>query len=290
MTRMTANVKFKTDKLAILLATYNGIQFLPDLIDSLQKQSYTDWLLYVQDDLSNDGTLEFLREKSLSDVKIVLVPNNKKLGAKLNFLTLLNVVEAPYYMFCDQDDIWLPHKVQVAFDRIKVMEQEHGANSPLLVHSDLTVVDENLNIIDESFMKMSRINPNLLKTFHELAGHNLVTGCTMMFNRSAAEVSSRCINNSILMHDVWILLCTLKFNGFVEYINKSTILYRQHGSNTVGAHDIRSNYILKRLFALKSVLTGNVKHYKMLNTLGYGSILRYSYYKIRYFVLNSIHL
>jgi len=277
--------KFKSEHIAILLATYNGMKFIPELIDSLMKQTITLWDLYVQDDLSQDGTMEYLSALAAQDDRIHIVPNDRKLGAMLNFMSLLNVVDAQYYMFCDQDDVWQPNKIELIFSKMKTLESQHSIATPIIVHTDLTVVDENLAVINNSFMQMSRINPGLLKKFNQQAGHNLVTGCTMMLNRASALSVER-INDTVLMHDAWVLLCTLKNGGIVQEIMEPTILYRQHGNNTLGAHDISSNYILKRLTSFKSVWKENCAQYKMLKSLGYGNILKYIYFKLRYFILN----
>lgn len=277
--------KFKSEHIAILLATHNGMKFIPELIDSLKKQTITLWDLYVQDDLSQDGTTEYLSALAAQDDRIHIVPNDKKLGAMLNFMSLLNAVDAQYYMFCDQDDVWQPNKIELTFSKMKTLESQHSIATPIIVHTDLTVVDENLEVINNSFMQMSRINPDLLKKFNQQAGHNLVTGCTMMLNRASALSVER-INDTVLMHDAWVLLCTLKNGGIVQEIMEPTILYRQHGNNTLGAHDISSNYILKRLTSFKSVWKENCAQYKMLKLLGYGNILKYIYFKLRYFILN----
>lgn len=272
------------NRVAILMAVYNGMQFLPEMLLSLQEQTYKNWTLYIQDDLSTDGTVKFLEEKSLEDDRIKIVPNDKKLGAMGNFMSLLNTVDASYYMFCDQDDIWLPNKIELSLNLIKEKEGEFSQNLPIIVHTDLKVVDKNLLEISPSFWKMSRIDPNLLVSFNEQAGHNLVTGCTMLFNQSVKKVSQH-YNQNVLMHDVWVLLCALKNSGKVFAIDTPTILYRQHGNNTLGARDISKNYILSRLLKIRNVVSENILTYRMFKSIGYGSVFKYLYYKLRYFVL-----
>ena len=266
------------------MAVYNGMKFLPELLTSLKQQTFKDWVLYVQDDLSTDGTLVFLDSESSKDKRIQILPNNSKKGAMRNFMSLLSTVDAPYFMFCDQDDVWLPNKIESCFNLLKNKEAELGKDVPIIVHTDLKVVDEKLKEMAPSFWKMSRIDPNLLVSFDEQAGHNLVTGCTMMFNRKAKEVSSH-YDEKALMHDVWVLLCVLKNAGKVFHIYEPTILYRQHGNNTLGARDISKNYVLRRISKIKSVIKENISTYRMLSAVGYGGVMKYLYYKIRYFIL-----
>ncbi len=266
------------------MAVYNGMKFLPEQLASLKAQTYTNWILYIQDDLSTDGTPEYLQAEAAQDARIKFLPNNTKLGAMKNFMTLLARVDSKFYMFCDQDDVWLPTKIEKSFACIKQAEAQHGANTPIVVHTDLSVVDATLQQIAPSFWEMSRIKPSLLTTFDEQAGHNLVTGCTMMFNHAAKEVSVN-FSSKALMHDVWVLLCTLKNGGKVFELPEQTILYRQHGKNTLGAHDLRSNYVKQRLMSLKSVFAENYSNYQMLKSAGYKNIFRYIYYKLKYYVL-----
>ena len=128
----------QTPHVAILMATYNGSKYLPHQIDSILKQHYTNWTLYVQDDLSTDNTPEILAAYAKRDARIKVVDNQEKLGAKRNFMTLMEKVEADYYMFSDQDDEWLPEKILVTMK--KMMEEENEApEKPVIVHTDLLV-------------------------------------------------------------------------------------------------------------------------------------------------------
>ena len=277
--------KIHCSQLAILLMCYNGTQFLPELISSLQQQTYSDWTLFVQDDLSTDDTRAYLQQWAREDERVVYLHLDHKLGAMRGFMDLLSRVEAPYYMFCDQDDIWLPEKVELTMHRMALAEEQWGRDVPLVVHTDLRVVDRNLKEIAPSFWKLSRINPALLQTFDEQAGHNLCTGCTMLLNRPAREVSMD-FSPCALMHDAWVTLCTLKQGGHVCEVSQPTLLYRQHGGNTLGAHDIQSNYVKKRMTHLRSVWRENKASYAMLRAAGYGGVFKYLYYKIRYYLLN----
>lgn len=269
-------------QVAILLMTYNGEQYLPQLLASLRGQTYTRWRLYVQDDLSTDATPRLLDEAAAADPRIEVLPRGAKYGAKSGFMHLLSHTRADYYMFCDQDDVWLPEKVEVTLRRMHRAEAEWGKEAPLVVHTDLTVVDSELREISPSFWRYSRIAPQLLRTFDEQAGHNLCTGCTMLLNRAAREVSKK-YSCHTLMHDAWVALCVLKHNGHIYEIDQPTILYRQHGNNTLGAHDIRTHYVTKRLKQLKNVWKENKANYAMLRDAGYGSWWKYVYYKLRYF-------
>ena len=128
-------------RLAILLGTYNGGRFLREQLDSLFAQTMKDFQLYIRDDGSTDDTMLIVKEYQQLHPNIVKVEDEgKNLGAKGNFERLLALTDADYYMFCDQDDVWLPDKIEVSFAKMKQMEQRYG-DIPLLVHTDLEVVD-----------------------------------------------------------------------------------------------------------------------------------------------------
>lgn len=134
---------------AVLMGTYNGDKYLSEQIDSIFSQTYGDWTLYIQDDGSNDKTLDIIR-KYADGNKVILVDKGlTRQGACMNFMSLLNMVESRYYMFCDQDDVWLPQKIELSMNRMKEMERLHP-DVPILVHTDKKRVDADLNVILES--------------------------------------------------------------------------------------------------------------------------------------------
>ena len=130
---------------AILLATYNGEKFLREQLDSLLQQTYSDWTLYIHDDGSTDSTKEIIKEYEQKYENITMLRYPSQKGAKNNFMSLLERVEANYYLFCDQDDVWRKDKVEKEMARMMVLEKDFPGK-PVLVFSDLYVVDINLNI------------------------------------------------------------------------------------------------------------------------------------------------
>lgn len=142
---------------AICMATYNGEKYIAEQIDSIVKQTYTDWLLFIRDDGSKDNTIEILKKiiNEKTD-KIVLIedPDLKGGSSKKNFAAILRWVNEhykfQYFMFSDQDDYWLPEKVETAILEVKKIESQKQC--PVLVHSDLKVVDADLNVLGEVFL------------------------------------------------------------------------------------------------------------------------------------------
>lgn len=229
----------------ILLSTYNGARFLEDFLESLLSQTYKNWVLTVRDDGSKDKTKEILRKYAERfPEKINLVEDELgNLGACRSFLTLLMHAKAEYIMFADQDDVWLPNKVEKTLDKMLALEREYGSHFPILVHTDLIVVDENLNPIANSFWKFQGQNPNC-KSLNCFLVQNNVTGCTIMINKALRALFFRMPERAI-MHDWWIALVASAF-GIVDYLPEATILYRQHPSQDTGAKEYSLSGFYKR--------------------------------------------
>jgi glycosyltransferase involved in cell wall biosynthesis len=220
----------------ILLATYNGARYLPAQLDSLLRQTYTQWRVLAHDDGSTDDTLQILRHyASRHPERIVLVHDEILCGSACNnFAHLLGLAEANYVAFCDQDDVWLPQKLQLSMAQLRAAEQESNAQTPLAVFTDLMVVDEGLVELAPSFWAFQGLSPSLAQSLSNLAVRNCVTGCTMVMNR-AAVTASLPVLPSAYMHDWWCALSVLAQGGKVVPCRQATVLYRQHGGNSVGA-------------------------------------------------------
>lgn len=268
-------------RVAILMATYNGGKYLDEQLRSLLRQSYTAWQLYAADDLSRDDTYAILQRYAAADSRLHVRQNARRAGACANFLTLLGEVDADYYFFCDQDDVWLPEKIEATLSALQAAEGVAGEEVPLIVHTDLRVVDAALQPLAASFWHYSRIAPCLLRRFHHLAGHNLCTGCAMAFNRAARDAAQP-FSPEALMHDAWVTARTLARGGRVVALAQPTVLYRQHAANVLGARDTSRHYVIQRLARLSAVVRENRAYYHMLRAAGYPSLARYLYEKLRY--------
>lgn len=222
----------KTKKVEILLATYNGEQYLREQLESIVNQEYENWVVRACDDASTDDTYNILKEyQEKYPDKIFLTRNEKGFGsAKKNFMNLMKNSSCDYVMCCDQDDVWLPNKISLT---LQEMQKNENNGIPVLVHTDLKVVDSDLNVLSESFFEHS----NFRKEFglNEILIQNFVTGCTMMMNRSMVTLMTRVEEcDKILMHD-WVASILATSVGKVAFVDIPTMLYRQHAVNSVGA-------------------------------------------------------
>lgn len=276
--------QINTRAIAVLLATYNGESYLEPLLQSLIEQKFQDFSIFVHDDGSNDGTLQILNGYIQKyDFIHLLHDSSSGRGAKDSFFWLLEQVESRYYMFCDQDDVWLDHKIGDTYARMCRLEQTNK-DLPILVFSDLTVVDESLNIQSNSMWEISKINPLYSKSSDYLSIHNFVTGCTMMINRCSVDFVLP-VSRNALMHDSWIALSICSKGGVIDYISEPLMLYRQHSNNAIGASTAQEHRLLRKLFNIRRVIKENYATFTMVNDIRKMPFVCYFYYKIKYFLL-----
>jgi len=273
-------------KVQILLATYNSQEFLKQLFDSLKAQTFQQWELLIKDDGSIDQTLEIIREYQFTDKRFKYLGSKSEAnGAALNFMNLLNEAEADYFFFCDHDDVWLPDKIKKTLELLHSLS-ENNPDLPVIVHSDLIVVDKDFKIIDLSFWKYSGIKPTLLKGENISQVFNHVTGCTMAFNKNVKKIAFP-YPKSIPMHDWWLVIQTLKYKGIIKELDEATILYRQHSSNEVGARNVNGNYFFRKIYGLKKTFSGHFIQMKFLKQIKGITPLQYYYYKIYYTLIRK---
>ena len=239
----------------ILMATYNGGQYVRAQLDSILAQRSDRWHLTVSDDGSTDGTQEILDEYAARyPDRITRHDSGQRFGqACAHFLHLMSQCDAPFMLFCDQDDVWRSEKVGKLLDALERTEAELGQDTPILVFSDLTPVNERLEPLAESMMAYQNQRTDAFD-YRALLMQNVVTGGAMGINRALARLASRAGTAAeIVMHDWWAAIVAARF-GRIVYIPEPLSLYRQHGDNSVGAQNVRSaGYIVRRLTDLRRV-------------------------------------
>ena len=237
----------------ILLAVHNGEKYLEKQLCSILNQSFEEWRLLIYDDGSNDGTENLiLKYVETYENKIKYFKSSKNSGsAKLSFFKLLKLCTAKYVCFCDQDDFWEKDKLKISMDAIKEMEKKYG-EIPILIHTDLSVVDENLNLIKNSMFKMQKLKKKE-KTLQKLIVQNNITGCSVLINRELIRVWNFKTRGA-LMHDWWLGLVAVCF-GKIKFLNCATVKYRQHENNFVGAENVSDfKYLLRKVLKRDEIL------------------------------------
>lgn len=240
------------ESVQILLATYNGARYLPEQLASLQRQTYQDFTLLVSDDGSTDETPALLQELAAKwPGRVAFAAHAPAFGnARDNFFWLMEQSRADYVLFCDQDDVWNPDKVEKTLAGLRQLEQGNPA-VPVLFFTDQTPVDAELQPIAPSLMRMQQQDASQTD-YRRLLFQNIVTGCAAGANRAAIQLALKCQNRQdVIMHDWWLGLVVSRF-GKIGYLDESTMLYRQHGGNSVGAKQVGSlGHIVQKLTHLK---------------------------------------
>ena len=263
----------KNPKIEILLATYNGEKFLREQLDSILNQEYKQWELLIHDDGSIDKTISILNEyqnhypkkiKLLIDQKIFSSPSK-------NFFHLIEnrSREADLYCLCDQDDIWHKSKLKIIIERYNLKENKE----PLLLHSDLSLIDCKGKLLEKSHNKLINYQKNIITKNKALYG-NPVPGCAMTINSALANKIFYC--EDMVMHDWWILLSAVYKNATILYIEFPLVKYRQHSENVSGFKKINIFILVLRLLFKIPHYIKNVKSaYIQSKHFNYQSLFEY---------------
>ncbi len=214
--------------IAILLSTYNGSAYLAEQLASLLAQTHQGWTLFWRDDGSTDQTLAIMTAfaNGLATGRCVRIADDTHLGITASFLTLLRQVPDDHVVaFADQDDVWLPQKLE----RGLMALGDPFAAQPALYCARQRLVDGSLNPLGLS-PKLDR-----LPAFPASLTQNVATGCTVMLNPAAASLIARSRPPSRTLHDWWSYLLVGAAGGRLIADPVPVVLYRQHRENAVGA-------------------------------------------------------
>lgn len=289
------------EQIDILLATYNGEKYLKEQLDSILNQTYSNFRLLISDDCSKDETKRILQEYEKKDNRIKVFYQEKNLGYVKNFEFLLSKVENEIYALSDQDDVWLPEKIEKTYNKLIQTRSD-------LVFTDLEVVNEKLETIYPSYndyMLLSRKIKKYKNSYLMQYLYNCITGCTVMSKKKFLDkIIPIPIDSKYVIHDTWIGLIVSLY-GKIEYLDEKTIKYRQHGNNQVGtdkiSHKFRKLDDVRNLFldvklklfttyvnnekvfpeVLKKQNINALEYFKMLQTKKYLNIKKWNvFYKL----------
>lgn len=226
------------------MCTYNGERYIQEQLQSIEQNLAQDWKIIVSDDQSTDNTVKILKDfEKKNPGKMIININKAKKGAIHNFLSSIYTIgvemnDNDFIMLCDQDDVWNADKISKTMHDMREQIVLYGNTIPLLVCTDVSVVDSKMNIIHESFRKMNHYNISHLDFAHLLM-ENKVQGCTIMINKGMALMLDK-LPYSAMMHDGWLAFIAAAF-GRIKYIDQPTMKYRQHTANVQGSIAFRED-------------------------------------------------
>jgi glycosyltransferase involved in cell wall biosynthesis len=223
--------------ISVCLTTYNGEKYVVKQLRSILSQLESDDEVIISDDDSSDRTLELI--KNIEDKRVKIFKNNKKRGIHSNVENALNQAKGDIIFLADQDDFWMPDKVQVVVNALE--------NNDLVV-TDCYITDKDLNIVHESFFQQNNSQTNKWRALIR----NPYLGCCMAFKRNVLE-SSLPFPSNIPMHDIWIGNVAA-FRHQVSFIPNKLIFYRRHGNNVSSASEPSKYGILQQInFRIKVI-------------------------------------
>jgi glycosyltransferase involved in cell wall biosynthesis len=241
----------KSPSVAILMCTYNGEAFLAEQIDSIERQDYKNWTLYVNDDGSEDTTLNILKsyQKKWGSKKLIIRRGPQK-GFCQNFLQIIcdKKINADLYFLCDQDDVWMPHKLSHTIKKMSKLD----VSKPNLYCARTTYVSSDAKRIlgqSDLFLKPPSFKNAIVQS---IAGGN-----TMAFNNPLRTKALKYQRADVVSHDWWLYILNELKGGQTLYDTESTILYRQHSRSLIGAN----TGFLAKVKRLRMLLSGTYRRY-----------------------------
>jgi hypothetical protein len=235
-------------RVAVLLCTFNGALYLKEQLDSIAAQTHQNIDIWVSDDGSKDETRNILdRAQAAWGPDRIKVIEGPQRGFARNFLFLAchPGIEADYFAFCDQDDIWLPNKLARALNYLG----QPPDGTPALYGGATRLVDT-----QGKSLGVSSLVPHTLN-FQNALVQNFASGNTMLFNRALRDQVKRAGNQlDIVSHDWWLYLVATALQGYVVFDQEPHNCYRQHKDNLIGANARPT----ERLNRLKAMSTGRL--------------------------------
>ncbi len=217
------------------MATRNGSCYIREQLESILSQLGPDDELIVSDDASTDDTLAILR--GYNDLRLRILTDNKFHSPVRNFEHVLLHARGNIIVLSDQDDIWLPGRLDLIHERL-----DDNVEQVSLIMLDGEIVDATGNCLDKSIFTANRVGRGILKNIYD----NTYTGCCLAFTRPLLDIALP-FPHRIPMHDMWLGILAEIF-GQVEFVPEKTIQYRRHGLNTSFIRPTVYEQIARRLF------------------------------------------
>lgn len=205
-------------KVAVLISTYNGEKYLREQLDSILNQTYKNIEIVIRDDGSQDSTVEIVKEYK-QNYKNIILEQGQNVGFIKSFFKLLELAEADYYAYCDQDDFWMENKVELA---VQTLEKADNSK-PNMVFGNSDYYDENMNF-------MSKGEKHKTFSFKNSLYECVAQGMTMTINQKAKEIITENVPEKCLFHDWWTyMICSGM--GEVLYNDETVVKYRRFQKN-----------------------------------------------------------
>ena len=234
---------------SVVMCTCNGERWLEEQLASIEQQTLLPDEVVIGDDASRDGTYGLLQDFSRRmPFPVHLTRHDPPLGVVENFEFTLSRARGKYVAFADQDDIWLPERLERGVAAIQALEG--NGDVPVLSHADLILMDAEGRDLGRRFLATRGLDAQPRDPLRVLLRHNLVTGCSVTINRALIE-RARPFPENLVMHDWWLALVAAAI-GKITLMDEPLVRYRQHDHNVVGAPPLVSATGLSRVLSVTS--------------------------------------
>lgn len=238
--------------ISVVMTTYNGASFLEKQLNSIFQQTLLPKELIICDDCSSDDTMLIIKKIS-TQFQINYSQNKKKLGIVANFKqAVLKAKKENYIALADQDDIWLPTKLEklsIAMQRI-----EKQPSNPAMIYSDLAIINASDELINPSFWHAWEFD-QFHHCFQTLLFGNFVTGCTLLMNPVLRDHFTE-MPDDTTMHDAWIALVAFALGNSIA-ITEALVHYRKHDNNAAFTRSLVQNKGMGKLYAITKKIINN---------------------------------
>jgi len=209
-----------TNLVSVAMASYNGAKYIGEQIESILNQSYKNIEIIIVDDCSHDSTITIIKEYQTKSPFIKLFLNSENSGVTKTFETAIIYCKGELIALSDQDDIWLPNKIETLVNEIG----EHDA-----VYANSMLGDEEGKSLNKPFTSLMN-----MKTYYSGAPFllsNTVPGHAILMKAKFVKKIMPFPDN--LFYDLWIGFNAASNNG-IKFVDEVLVLYRQHQNNAVG--------------------------------------------------------
>jgi len=232
-----------SNKIALVMATCNGAAFIEQQLDSIMQQTRRIDLVIIRDDASTDSTFQIL-SRYANEYGFQVSRNSERLGVNENFTRAVAEVPDNYIIaFCDQDDYWLPEKLEKS---IALLQQiATNPSEPALVYSDLVLMNEAGEILHHSVHRQ-RGQHRYAHVWETFLFGNMVSGCTILMNAAMKKIMLELPRNQSFIYDAWLAMAAFGF-GKIAQLSEPLIQYRQHSKNVTFSEHHSKNRIERLL-------------------------------------------
>ena len=247
-------------KVSVVIATYNGEKYLRQQLDTILEQTYPVYEILIKDDCSTDKTVSIALEYQKINSNINIVVNPENVGVWTNFLEGFFMAKGDYIAYCDQDDLWLPDRIE------KMIPYLQRRN---LVYCNSSVCNSNGDIVDSLRGKRQLVSEIISMFDLQVWGHQMIFKKDILYKEDVMKLSRYIYLDALLP-----IIAFQGNNDNVHFIDENLTIWRRHDSVYTGIYSIKSPFFKRGIWGLISSLKSSICKRKVENIKSYFEILK----------------